>query len=61
MTIELIKEYSKTGGISYHVAVDGRYVAGTVCFELEIAKLQYDIVKENATRERRVVLIKEEL
>jgi len=61
MTIELVKEYSKTGSISYHVEVDGRYVSGTVCYELEAAKLQYDAVKENATKERKVVLIKEEV
>ena len=61
MTIELVKEYSKTGSISYHVAVDGKYVAGTICFELEAAMEHYNSVKENITKERTVVLIKEEI
>jgi len=59
MTIELIKEYSKTGGVSYHVKVDGVFVSGTVCFDLPNAMEAYDRVRDNATKERSETLIRE--
>jgi hypothetical protein len=61
MTIELVKEYSKTGSISYHVKVNNEYVAGTVRTNLHEAIEVYENTKLAYTSAREEVLMKEEI
>jgi hypothetical protein len=59
--IELVKEYSKLGEISYYVNEDGRYVSGTATRELTEALDQFYRIKKNYTEARVEVLLTEEL
>lgn len=61
MTIELVKEYAKTGCISYHVKVNNEYVAGTVRINLHEAMEVYENTKLAYTCAREEVLMREEI
>jgi hypothetical protein len=61
MTIELIKEVGTTGYATYHVRVDGDYQSGSVRSELHEAKITYEAIKENYSKARTEILIREEI
>lgn len=61
MTLELIKEYSATGLVSYQIRLEGKHVAKTLCFDLEVAMQHYNAVRDTLTKERTEVLLKETL
>jgi hypothetical protein len=61
MTIELVKEYAKSGSISYHVKVDQEFVAGTVRTNLHEAMEVYEGTKLAYTSSREEILIREEV
>jgi len=61
MTIELVKEYDNAGNITYHIKVDNEYQSGSVRSSLSDAMELYKRVKENYTKARTEVLIKEEI
>ena len=61
MTIDLVKEYSKLGEVSYHVEVDGQYQSGTAKFTLAEAQEVFENLRSNLTQARKEVLIREEL
>lgn len=61
MILELIKEYDEKGDISYHIQLEGKYVAKTLCFDLEVAMEHYNKVREGMTRARKTTLLREEL
>jgi len=59
MTIELIKEFDNTGQITYYVKVDDKFQTGTVRTQLSDALDVYECVKENHTKARIEILVKE--
>lgn len=61
MTIDLVKEYSKLGDISYHVEIDGSYEAGTARHTLVEAQEVFENVKSYHTKARKEILIREEV
>ena len=61
MKLELIKEYSKLGEVSYYVTEDDSYISGTASRELTEALDQFYRVKKNYTEARREVLLIEEV
>ena len=61
MKLELVKEYSKLGEVSYYVTEDDNYISGTASRELTEALDQFYRVKKNYTEARRVVLLIEEV
>jgi hypothetical protein len=61
MKLELVKEYSKTGEVSYFVNEDGRYMSGTATRELTEALDQFYRIKKNYTEARIEILLTEEL
>ena len=61
MKLELVKEYSKTGEVSYYVNEDGKYVRGTASQELTEVLDQFYRIKKNYTEARVEVLLTEEI
>lgn len=61
MTIELVKEVSKKGNVTYFVEIDGKCVTDTVRVDIVDAREAYEEVKANHTRARKEVLIREEI
>jgi hypothetical protein len=61
MKLELVKEYSKTGEVSYYVNEDGNYVRGTASQELTEVLDQFYRIKKNYTEARVEVLMVEEI
>jgi len=61
MTIELVKEVSPTGSVTYYVNVDGKYQTGTARGELEDAMMVYEATKDNYNKARTEVLIREDI
>ena len=61
MKLELIKEYSKLGEVSYYVNEDGKYVSGTASQQLTETLDQFYRIKKNYTEARVEVLMVEEL
>jgi len=61
MTIDLVKEYAKSGSISYHVKVDQEFVAGTVRTNLHEAMEVYESTKSAYACSREEILIREEI
>jgi hypothetical protein len=61
MKLELVKEYSKTGEVSYYVNEDGNYIRGTASQELTEALDQFYRIKKNYTEARVEVLMVEEV
>jgi hypothetical protein len=61
MKLELVKEYSKTGEVSYYVNEDGNYVRGTASQELTEVLDQFYRIKKNYTEARVEVLLVEEI
>ena len=61
MRLELVKEYSKTGEVSYYVNEDGNYVRGTASQELTEVLDQFYRIKKNYTEARVEVLMVEEI
>jgi hypothetical protein len=61
MKLELVKEYSKTGEISYFINEDGKYVSGTARQQLFDVLFQFYLIKKNYTEARTEVLLIEEI
>ena len=61
MTIELIKEVGPTGSTMYHVRVDDIYQSGSARSELHEARMVYEAIKENYSKARTEILIREEI
>ena len=61
MKLELVKEYSKTGEVSYYVNEDGKYVSGTASRELTEVLDQFYRIKKNYTEARIEILLTEEV
>jgi|LauGreDrversion4_2_1035121.scaffolds.fasta_scaffold43373_5 hypothetical protein len=59
MTIELVKEFDNIGNITYYIKVDDKFQSGTVRTVLTDALDVYECVKENYTKSRIEVLIRE--
>jgi hypothetical protein len=61
MVIELVKEYSKLGEVSYYVELDGSYQTGTARSSLMDAQEVYQALKQFHTQARKEILIREEI
>lgn len=61
MIIELIKEVGKRGEVAYFVEIDGNYISDTVRVNLPDAMEVFNQVKQNYTKARKEVLIREEI
>ena len=61
MKLELVKEYDKVGEISYHIRVDGNYIAGSIRFTIDKAIQTFDAIKANYTQSREEILMIEEI
>lgn len=61
MTLELIKEVGPTGDAMYHVKVDGKYQSGSARCELHDAMLVYEAIKQNYSKARTEVLVRENI
>lgn len=61
MIIELVKEVSKKGAVTYFVEIDGQYVSDTVRVDIVDAREAYEEVRANYTKARKEVLIREEI
>ena len=61
MKLELIKEYSKLGEVSYYINEDGKYVSGTAGQQLTDVLDQFYRIKKHYTEARVEVLLVEEI
>jgi hypothetical protein len=59
--IELVKEYSKLGEVSFYINEDGKYVSGTASQDFNDVLNQFYRIKKNYTEARVEVLLTEEL
>jgi hypothetical protein len=59
--LELVKEYSKTGEVSFYINEDGNYVGGTASQELTYVLDKFYRIKKNYTEARIEILLTEEL
>ena len=58
--LELVKDYSKIGDISYYITEDDKYVSGSASRELTDALDFYYRIKKNYTEARTEILLSEE-
>lgn len=61
MKLELVKEYSTLGEVSFHTRVNGDYVAGSIRFAIDKAIQAFDAIKANYTQAREEILMVEEV
>ena len=61
MKIELVKDVDNIGQVSYYIKVDDKLQSGTVRSQLHDAMEVYENVKENYSKARVEVLIREEI
>ena len=61
MKLELVKEYSKLGEVSYFITEDGKYISGTASQQLTDVLDQFYRIKKNYTEARIEVLLSEEI
>lgn len=61
MKIELIKDVDNIGQVTYYVKIDDKFQSGTIRHQLHEAMEVYDNVKENCSKARIEVLIREEI
>ena len=61
MKLQLVKEYSKKGEVSYHVHVDGELVPDSTRYDLHDALNVFEVIKTSRTMARTVVLVEEEV
>ena len=61
MVIELVKEYSKLGEVSYYVQIDNVYQSGTARSGLLEATEAYNNIKQFHTQARCEILVREEI
>jgi hypothetical protein len=61
MRLELVKEYSKTGEVSFFINEDGKYVSGTASQDFNDVLNQFYRIKKNYGEARTEVLLSEEI
>lgn len=61
MKLELVKEYSKLGEVSYYINEDGKYISGTASQQLTDVLDQFYRIKKNYTEARIEILMVEDL
>lgn len=61
MILELVKEIDVKGQISYHIKADDKYISGSTRFDVIEAHQVYDEIKDNYSKARTEILIREEI